>query len=206
MEDRSDSCFYLEPTLSLESSFPSATSVQAHHWPVDFPSSVGDQNRLSSLMDQSTGQGLASPAARNCQGEPSQGQAGGDRVTPAAGFAPSVPFVAPTIRGLTREKPGSNQSRSEEWTAHPTAKFSMSLLRGEPHSLHSFCTCSTASKTFNFSNNICSFCFPQFNEKFTSFEKFETGIFQKKRFFSLRRFHFSPHVSQIRKTPPYGRK
>ncbi len=37
-------------------------------------------------------------------------------------------------------------------------------------------------QTFNFSNIICSLCFPQFNENFTSFEKFETGIFQEASF------------------------
>ncbi len=90
-----------------------------------------------------------------------------------------VPFVAPTIRGLTRTNPGSNLARPEEWTAQLTAEFSMYLLQGDPQPLQYFCTCSTASKTFNFSNHICSLCFPQFNENFTSFEKFETGIFQK---------------------------
>ena len=130
-------------------------------------------------MDQS---GLASPAARNCQGEPSQVQAGGDRGTPAAGYAPCVPYVAPTIRGLTRTNPGSNLARPEEWKAQPTAEFSMSLLRGDPQPLHSFYTCSLSSQTFNFSNIICSFCFPQFKENFTSFENFETGLFQKTSF------------------------
>jgi hypothetical protein len=113
IEDRTDARFYLEPNLSLEGPLPLTFSVQAHHWPVDFPSSVGDKNRLSFLMDQSTGQVLESPAARNFQGEPSQGQAGGDRVKPAAGCAPSAPFVATTTQGMTWEKPGSDQSRPE---------------------------------------------------------------------------------------------
>jgi hypothetical protein len=179
IEDRKDSKLFLEPSLSLESPLPSTPSVQACLWPVDFCSSVGERNRLSSLMDQS---GLASPAARNCQGEPSQVQAGGDRGTPAAGYAPCVPYVAPTIRGLTRTNPGSNLARPEQWKAQPTAEFSMSLLRGDPQPLHSFCTCSLSSQTFNFSNIICSFCFPQFKENFTSFENFETGLFQKTSF------------------------
>ncbi len=169
---------FLEPTLSLEGPLPLTSSVQAYHWPVDFPSSVGDKNRLYSLMDQSTWQGLESSAARNCQGEPSQGQAGWDRVTPAAGCVPSASCVAPTTRGTTREKPGGDQSRPEEWKAQP-AEFSMSLLQGDPQPLHSFCTCSFSSKTFNFSNNICLLCFHQFNENFAPFKKFETGIFQE---------------------------
>ena len=101
IEDRKDSSFFLEPSLSLESPLPPTTSVQACHWPVDSRFSVGERNRLSSLMDQS---GLASPAARNCQVEPGQGQAGGYRVKPAAGCVPCAPFVAPTTRGMTCEK------------------------------------------------------------------------------------------------------
>jgi hypothetical protein len=113
IKDRTFSSFYLKPTLSLEGPLPLTSSFQAYHWHVDFPSSVGDKNRLSSLMDQSTGQGLESPAARNFHGEPGQGQAGGNRVTPAAGCAPSATGVAPSTRGTTREKPGSDQSRPE---------------------------------------------------------------------------------------------
>ncbi len=70
-------------------------------------------------MDHYTGQRLASPAARKCQGERNQGQAGGERVTPAAGCAPSAPCVAPTTRGTTREMPGSDQSRPEECSTFP---------------------------------------------------------------------------------------
>ncbi len=91
IEDRTDASFYLEPTLSLEGPLPLTSSVQAYHWPVDCSSSVGDKNRLSFLMDQSTGQVLESPGARNCQCEPGQGQAGGYRVKPAAGCVPCAP-------------------------------------------------------------------------------------------------------------------
>jgi hypothetical protein len=35
IEDRKDSSFFLEPTLSLESPLPPTTSVQACHWPFD---------------------------------------------------------------------------------------------------------------------------------------------------------------------------
>ncbi len=150
-------------------------------------------------MDQSAGQALESPASRNCQGEPGQGQAGGYRVKPAAGCAPCALFSAPTARGKTCEKPGSDQSRPELWKDQPTAEFSMSLLEGDPQPLHSFCTCSSSSKTFNFSNNICSVCFPQFNDNFTSFEKFETGIFQK-NLLSLRRFLFPPKRAHLATT------
>ncbi len=66
IEDQTDASFYLEPTMSLEGPLPLTSSVQAYHWPVDFPSSVGDKNLLSFMMDQSTGQVLESPAARNC--------------------------------------------------------------------------------------------------------------------------------------------
>ncbi len=199
-----DRCqFFLEPTLSLEDPLPLTTSVQAHHWSVDCHFSVGDKNRLSFLMDQSTGQVLESHAARNCQGEPGQGQACGYRVKPTAGCVPCALFLAPTTRGMTCKKPGNDQSRPEVLKAHPTAEFSMSLLQGDPQPLQSICSCSFASKTFNFSNNICSLCFPQFNENFSSFEKFETGTLQKTSFPSDGSTFYPSFSNQ--KNPPYGR-
>ncbi len=203
IEDRTDASFYLEPTLSLEGPLPLTFSVHAYHWPVDFPSSVGENNRLSFLMNQSTGQVLESPAARNCQGEPFQGQAGGDHMKPAAGCAPSALFVARTTRGMTWEKPGSDQSRPKVWKAQPTAEFSMSLLKGDPQPLHFFCTCSFTSKTFNFSKNICSLCFPSSVKILHLFKSLKQEF--SKKFFSLRRFHFPPVFINQEKTQPYGR-
>ncbi len=101
IEDWPDASFYLEPTLSLESPLP--VSLQAYHWPVDSSSSVGVKNRLSFLMDQSSGQALESSGARNCQGEPGQRHASGYRVKPATGCVPCALFTAPTARGMTCE-------------------------------------------------------------------------------------------------------
>ncbi len=101
---------------------------------------------------------------------------------PAAGCVPCALLSALTTRGMTCEKPGSDQARPELWKAQPTAEFFMSHLEGDPQHLHSFCICSSASKTFNLTKNICSLCFPQFNEIFAPFKKFQTGIFQETTF------------------------
>jgi hypothetical protein len=217
IEDRKDSHPSLEPTLSLEGPLPLSNPVQARHWPVDSLASVGDRNQLSSLMDQSagqgsagqgvTGQGMDTSGALGCQGDSDYEGfgTGGTRERPATGcvltaspFAsPFPPLAAPTTRGMTREKPGTDQDRPGKWKAQPLAGFSM-----DPHSLHSFCIYSNFSKTFNFSNNICLLCFPQFTENFTSFEKFETGIFQNVSF--PPHGSIPPHFTSKRKTPPYG--
>ena len=208
IEDRKDSHPSLEPTLSLEGPLPLSNPVQARHWPVDSHFSVGDWNQLSSLMDQSagqgiTGQGMDTSGALGCQGDSEHEGVGtgGSRERPATGYAPtappSAPLAAPTSRGMTREKPGTNQDRPGKWKAQPPAGFSM-----DPHSVHSFCTCSNLPKTFNFSNNICLLCFPQFTENFTSFEKFETGIFQNNLFHPHGSIPSPLHFKK--KTPPYG--
>jgi hypothetical protein len=58
IEDRPDASFYFEPTLSLESPLPLTAYVQAHQWSVDSLFSAGDKNRMSFLMDQSSGHAL----------------------------------------------------------------------------------------------------------------------------------------------------